>query len=81
VGRRARCRAGHGRARRGEGPPRVLRLDFPAGGRARNLVRVDWDRWLDAFDERKPVFLFQEHRTDGRTSNFFRLDSPERAAG
>ena len=55
----------------------VLRFDFPGyGGRA--LAHVSWEDWFRAFDERHLAFIFQETRTDGTPSNFFRFDSPER---
>ncbi len=57
--------------------PGVLRFNFPGyGGQA--LETISWDDWLRSFDERNLVFIFQEHRSDGHVSNFFRLDSPER---
>lgn len=59
--------------------PRTLRFDFQGnGGRLRT---IDWDAWLRTFQDRDLVFLYQEHRRDGRESNFFRLDSPEREDG
>jgi len=60
--------------------PRTLRFDFPGYGGGR-LEPIDWDAWLDTFNRRKLVFLFQEHKRDGSDSNFFRLDSPEREEG
>lgn len=59
--------------------PGVLRFVFgqTEGGR-RRLEPVDWSQWLRTFDERKLVFLFQEHRRNGGESNFFRFDSPLR---
>ncbi|HXG40946.1 MAG TPA: hypothetical protein VNJ28_08390 [Candidatus Limnocylindrales bacterium] len=64
--------------RRGDRPG-VLRFDFRGdGGR---LEPVDWDEWFRTFDERKLVMLFQETTRDGRQSNFFRFDSPEREEG
>ena len=59
--------------------PRVLRLDFP--GYDDGLQEVSWDAWGSTFEDRDLVFLFQETRSDGRQSNFFRLDSPEREDG
>lgn len=55
--------------------PRKLRLDFPGYG-GRGLQKIGWNEWFRTFDERELVFLFQEHRKDGRPSNFFRLDNP-----
>jgi hemerythrin superfamily protein len=57
--------------------PRVLRFDFPGFG-GQNLQPVSWDAWQRVFEERELVFLFQEKKKDGKQSNFFRLDSPER---
>lgn len=57
----------------------VLRLDF--GGDSENLRHVSWDEWFKTFDERRLNFIYQEERSDGRQSNFFRLESPEREDG
>ncbi|MFP5347160.1 MAG: Rho termination factor N-terminal domain-containing protein [Actinomycetes bacterium] len=54
----------------------VLRFDF--GGDDERLRHVSWDEWFDTFDARKLNFLYQQERKDGRQSNFFRLESPER---
>jgi hypothetical protein len=59
--------------------PRVLRFLFdPVDEDSSRLVEISWDMWFEAFDQRALNFLFQEHRTDGRDSNFFRLENPER---
>lgn len=54
----------------------VLRFDF--GGETENLRQVSWDEWFDTFDTRKLNFIYQEERKDGKQSNFFRLESPDR---
>jgi hypothetical protein len=54
----------------------VLRFDF--GGDSENLRHVGWDEWFRTFDERRLNFIYQEERSDGQQSNFFRLESPER---
>ncbi len=59
------------------GRPGVLRFDFP-GYEGENLKEISWDEWFKTFDERKLNFIYQEHTADGRQSNFFRLESPER---
>ena len=51
---------------------RVLRLDFPGYG-GDNLEEVSWDDWFATFDERDLDAVYQEHTSDGRRSNFFRL--------
>ncbi|SKC10075.1 Rho termination factor, N-terminal domain [Arthrobacter sp. 49Tsu3.1M3] len=54
----------------------VLRIDF--GGEDSNLRRVSWEEWFNTFDGRGLNFIYQEQRTDGTQSNFFRLENPER---
>jgi hypothetical protein len=54
----------------------VLRFDF--GGDSDNLQHVSWDEWFKTFDERRLNFIYQEERSDGQQSNFFRLENPGR---
>ena len=54
----------------------VLRFDF--GDKTDNLREVSWDEWFATFDERGLNFIYQEERTDGNTSTFFRLENPNR---
>jgi hypothetical protein len=54
----------------------VLTFDFGNGGG--NLRPVSWEEWFDTFDGRRLNFVYQEERSDGRKSNFFRLENPER---
>jgi hypothetical protein len=58
----------------------VLRFDFPGFG-GENLEEIEWEEWFKPFDERRLVFLYQEHKANGDTSNFFRLDNPSREDG
>ncbi len=58
----------------------VLRFNFPGYG-GDNLEEISWDEWFRPFDERNLVFLFQERKSDGHQSNFFRLDNPDREDG
>jgi hypothetical protein len=68
-----------------DGRPRTLRITFTAAddssGSRRRLEEISWDEWLGVFTERNLVFIYQQQRRDGRQSNFFRLDSPEREDG
>jgi Rho termination factor-like protein len=57
----------------------VLRLDF--GGDDDKLRHVSWDEWFTTFDERRLNFIYQEERSDGNQSTFFRLENPEREDG
>jgi hypothetical protein len=56
----------------------VLRFDFGGDSENERLRHVSWDEWFRTFDDRKLNFIYQEHRTDGSDSNFFRLDNPDR---
>jgi hypothetical protein len=56
----------------------VLRFDFPRGGRDERLREVSWDDWFATFDERRLNFIYQQEHTDGRQSNFFQLENPDR---
>jgi hypothetical protein len=58
----------------------VLRIDF-RGGAGDRLRHIGWDEWFGVFDERRLNFIYQETRSDGRQSNFFRLESPDREDG
>lgn len=55
----------------------VLRFDFPGYG-GQDLEHISWDEWFKTFDERKLNFIYQEHKKDGKQSNFFRLENPKR---
>lgn len=55
----------------------VLRFDF--GEPDDRLQEVSWDEWFGTFDARRLSFVYQEEKTDGTPSNFFRLDNPDRA--
>jgi hypothetical protein len=55
----------------------VLRFDF-GGNDSDRLRQVSWDEWFETFDARRLNFLYQEERKDGKQSNFFRLENPDR---
>jgi hypothetical protein len=54
----------------------VLRIDF--GGDNDKLRHISWDEWFDTFDSRRLNFIYQEQRSDGQQSTFFRLENPNR---
>jgi predicted HTH domain antitoxin len=64
-----------------DGRPGVLRFDFPTGGREKRLREISWEQWFRTFDERRLNFIYQQERSDGKQSNFFRLESPDREDG
>lgn len=53
----------------------VLRFTF-AGYKSKNMEKVEWEDFFSTFDNRKLVFIFQEHLKNGNQSNFFKFDSP-----
>jgi hypothetical protein len=60
----------------------VLRFDFGGDDEGSTRLRhVGWDEWFDTFERRNLNFIYQEHRTDGAQSNFFRLENPDRDDG
>jgi hypothetical protein len=54
----------------------VLRIDF--GETNADLREVSWEEWFDTFDSRRLNFIYQEERSDGNQSTFFRLENPQR---
>lgn len=57
----------------------VLQIDFAHDDGA--LREVSWNDWFETFDDRRLNFIYQETKSDGTQSNFFRLDNPEREDG
>ncbi|WP_091261492.1 SAP domain-containing protein [Micromonospora chaiyaphumensis] len=64
-----------------DGHAGVLRFDFPSNGREQRLREISWEEWFRTFDERRLNFIYQEERSDGKQSNFFRLENPDREDG
>jgi hypothetical protein len=60
------------------GRPGVLTFNFPGWKEGGRLKQVTWDDWFRTFDSRRVNFIYQEQKSDGRQSNFFRTESPER---
>ena len=54
----------------------VLRFDFP-GYSGDRLTPVEWDEWLGTFDKRRLNFIYQQRQSNGKRSNFFRLENPD----
>ncbi|MBM7082280.1 hypothetical protein [Micromonospora humidisoli] len=63
------------------GRPGVLTFDLPGYRENRRLRVVSWDDWFRTFDGRRLNLIFQEQLRNGRQSNFFRTESPDREAG
>ncbi len=52
----------------------MLRFNFPGYG-GKDLEEVSWDEWFKTVDDRKLVFVYQEHKSAGEQSNYFHFDS------
>ncbi|HEX5541838.1 MAG TPA: hypothetical protein VFX60_09780 [Micromonospora sp.] len=61
-----------------DGRPGVLRFNFPGFKESGRIREISWTDWFKTFDSRRLNFIYQETRTNGGQSNFFRLESPER---
>lgn len=62
-------------------PSGVLRLQFPGYGGER-LQEIPWDEFFSKFDDKQLEFLYQDDRSSGEISHFFRLVKRSgRAAG
>lgn len=53
----------------------VLRLDFPGGAGEEDLEHIDWDEWFNKFEENQLAFLYQNEKSSGEPSTFFKLVS------
>src|SRR3954471_7372174 len=53
--------------------PGVLRIDFPGGAGEDELEPISWDDWFRKFDEENLAFLYQEQKSGGEDSTFFKL--------
>jgi hypothetical protein len=53
--------------------PGVLRIDFPGGAGEDELEPISWEQWFKKFDESGLAFLYQERKSSGEDSAFFKL--------
>ncbi|HET8600960.1 MAG TPA: hypothetical protein VFL99_11595 [Segeticoccus sp.] len=53
--------------------PGVLRIDFPGGTGEGELEHLSWDDWFEKFDDNELAFLYQEKKSSGEDSTFFKL--------
>lgn len=56
--------------------PGLLRLNFP-GYSESSLEDISWEEFFEKFDEKNLVFLYQEKKSNGELSNFFKFVSKE----
>ena len=67
------------RRTRSKDSPGVLRFDFPGGAGEDELEHIDWDDWFDAFDDNNLALLYQEQKSSGEDSTFFKLVSRDKS--
>ncbi|WP_346119797.1 hypothetical protein [Micromonospora coerulea] len=61
-----------------EGRPGVLTFNIPGYRESSRIQEISWDDWFRTFDLRRLNLIYQEQLRDGRQSNFFRTESPDR---
>ena len=78
---RATCRGRGPAAPRAAGRHRgyaSCRIDLPGGAGTESLEHVDWDEWLEEFDEQKLAAVLQERKVGGEDSTFIKLVSRDK---
>lgn len=58
---------------RDHGEGGVLRIDFPGGAGEDELEPVSWEEWFEIFEDNELAFVYQEEKTSGEDSTFFKL--------
>ncbi|GAB3857221.1 hypothetical protein GCM10029963_54930 [Micromonospora andamanensis] len=64
-----------------EGRAGVLTFNIPGYRESSRIREITWDEWFHTFDMRRLNLIYQEQLRDGRQSNFFRTESPDREDG
>lgn len=64
-----------------EGRPGVLTFNIPRYRESSRIREITWDDWFRTFDLRRLNLIYQEQMRDGRQSNFFRTENPNREDG
>ncbi|MCI0573949.1 MAG: hypothetical protein L0Y66_24720 [Myxococcaceae bacterium] len=60
---------------RGEDHAGILRIDFPGFSGGSRLEHIEWDEFLEAFEDHQLAFLFQDLTPTGQLSRFNKLVS------
>jgi len=58
----------------------MIRLDFPGYSGETSLEPIDWDEWLQKFDENNLALLVEDQTAGGEQSNFNKIIGRETAA-
>ncbi|MFD6612425.1 hypothetical protein ACFWD1_26495 [Micromonospora chalcea] len=61
--------------------PGVLTFNMPGYRESSRIREITWDDWFRTFDLRRLNLIYQEQMRDGRQSNFFRTENPNREDG
>ncbi|MEV2239074.1 hypothetical protein [Micromonospora sp. NPDC049891] len=64
-----------------EGRAGVLTFNIPGYRESSRIREITWDEWFHTFDMRRLNLIYQDQMRDGRQSNFFRTESPDREDG
>ncbi|SCF20799.1 hypothetical protein GA0070561_4271 [Micromonospora saelicesensis] len=64
-----------------DGRAGVLTFNIPGYRESSRIREITWDEWFHTFDLRRLNLIYQEQLRDGRQSNFFRTESPDREDG
>jgi len=64
-----------------DGRAGVLTFNIPGYRESSKIREITWDQWFHTFDLRRLNLIYQEQMRDGRQSNFFRTESPDREDG
>ncbi|WTO07967.1 hypothetical protein OG505_29660 [Micromonospora sp. NBC_00617] len=64
-----------------DGRAGVLTFNIPGYRESSRIREITWDEWFNTFDLRRLNLIYQEQMRDGRQSNFFRTESPDREDG
>ncbi|MFV2099695.1 hypothetical protein [Micromonospora sp. LOL_024] len=64
-----------------DGRAGVLTFNMPGYRESSRVREITWDEWFHTFDLRRLNLIYQEQLRDGRQSNFFRTESPDREDG
>ncbi|MFF3851882.1 hypothetical protein [Micromonospora sp. NPDC002575] len=56
----------------------VLTFNLPGYRESSRVREISWDEWFRTFDGRRLNLIYQEQLRNGRPSNFFRTESPDR---
>lgn len=57
----------------------MIRLDFPGYSGENSLEQIEWEEWLEKFDESGLALLVQDQTARGQKSNFNKLVKRETA--